>query len=98
MDRPVVVRVDPVRVQGVPEHVVDMTQGPRAHRRGDGPAGVPDRGSPDQAVGRPHGDGTYCGVTDVLGNLAHDRAGLAVQGPINLPREVDLREIPWGEV
>src|SRR3712207_8225632 len=49
--------------------------------------------TPDQAVGRRHGDGPDHRVADVLGDLAGDDGRVAVEGPLDGQGVVDGRHL-----
>jgi len=70
MDGITLVRVHrPHLINGLAHHVQDAAENCVSHRDGDGCAGVFDRHTPDQPVGRVHADGTDGPVSQVLGNL-----------------------------
>ena len=97
MDWPALLRLHvPFLVDRIAEQVEDATEGDLAHGHGDRSAGVKHLGAASQAVRGVHGDRADALVSQVLLDLAHERALLAVLAVgvhLDLERGVDLRQL-----
>ena len=92
MDRPALLDVQRagLDVEGLAEDVEDVALGHVADRHRDRRAGVRDLAAADETVGRLHRDRADQVVADVLGDLEGQRAGLLVEGPLDVQRVVDV--------
>ena len=100
MDRPVGVGLDfGVRhVEGVTEHVEEVTLHAVTDGNGNRCAGVDHSLTADQAVGLLQGDGANNRVAQVLSGLEGDGAGAAVEGQLGSQSVVNLGDLTGGEL
>ena len=86
------------RLEWLADHVEDVSQHGVADGHGDAASTlVHDRAS-DQSVGWLHAHATNASVADLLGDLGHDRDGLAVEHDVHLHGVVDLGQRVRGEL
>ena len=85
-------RSDVVGVEGLTNHVEDVTKDGVTDRHGNTATGLAHHGATNETVGRLHADATDAAFTDLLGHFGRDVNRHTVDNDFHLDGVVDLRQ------